>query len=162
MPHWKAAPPGENHGSNSNRRAAANLASEDWCGAAAAAGISAFASAGGYARLVPLLWCDDYETVVYALVALQNVCRRIECSRLIVAQGARGRLDDLAASGDAELEKYAAGVLANMREATIVHGATGHTCCCFPCAKTLQQHGNGCPICRAPIEMVIRAFKSAI
>ena len=29
MPHWKAAPPGENHGSNSNRRAAANLASED-------------------------------------------------------------------------------------------------------------------------------------
>ena len=30
MPHWKAAPPGENHGSNSNRRAAANLASEDW------------------------------------------------------------------------------------------------------------------------------------
>ena len=30
MPHWKAAPPGENHSSNSNRRAAANLASEDW------------------------------------------------------------------------------------------------------------------------------------
>ena len=45
-------------------------------------------------------------------------------------------------------------------DATIVHGETGHVCCCVACAKQLQAAGSGCPICRAPIEAVIRHYHS--
>ena len=46
------------------------------------------------------------------------------------------------------------------KDATIVHGETGHTCCCFACAKDLQARGDACPMCRAPIAAVIRQFTS--
>ena len=45
-------------------------------------------------------------------------------------------------------------------DATIVHGETGHVCCCLPCAKQLKANGARCPICRAPIEAVIKAYRS--
>lgn len=44
------------------------------------------------------------------------------------------------------------------RTATLVHGDTGHTCCCLACAKDLQQREQPCPMCRNPIEAVIRTF----
>ena len=46
----------------------------------------------------------------------------------------------------------------NEKNATIVHGDTGHVACCLECARILQDRGDGCPICRAPIERVIRQF----
>lgn len=42
------------------------------------------------------------------------------------------------------------------RDAIIVHGESGHECCCFTCAKQLQE----CPVCRMGIDTVIRHFRS--
>ena len=44
------------------------------------------------------------------------------------------------------------------RNATIVHGDSGHGCCCFECATGIKERGGGCPICRQSIDMVIKQF----
>ena len=44
------------------------------------------------------------------------------------------------------------------RDATIVHGGTAHVCCCLRCAEQLQQQGQSCPMCRLPIESVLKLF----
>lgn len=46
------------------------------------------------------------------------------------------------------------------KNATIVHGHTGHICCCLSCAYALQRRGDPCPICRAPIDRVIKQYLS--
>ncbi len=43
-------------------------------------------------------------------------------------------------------------------DATIVHGDTGHAVACLACARLLRQQRQPCPICRAPIDAVIRHF----
>lgn len=48
--------------------------------------------------------------------------------------------------------------LENPKNATIVHGGTGHGCCCFECATMIKERGDGCPVCRASIDLVIRQF----
>jgi hypothetical protein len=48
--------------------------------------------------------------------------------------------------------------LTEERTATIVHGETGHICCCLQCARILKQKGDRCPVCRLPIQMVIQHF----
>eukprot|EP00948_MAST-09A_sp_MAST-9A-sp1_P003352 g3352.t1 len=48
--------------------------------------------------------------------------------------------------------------LENRKDATIVHGDSGHMATCFACARILQRRGDPCPICRASIEHVIRQF----
>ena len=44
------------------------------------------------------------------------------------------------------------------RNATLVHGDTGHVCCCLKCAQDLKAKGLACPMCRKPIDVVIRQF----
>ena len=44
------------------------------------------------------------------------------------------------------------------RNATLVHGDTGHVCCCLKCAQDLKTKGLACPMCRNPIDVVIRHF----
>jgi E3 ubiquitin-protein ligase Mdm2 len=44
------------------------------------------------------------------------------------------------------------------RNATIVHGETGHVACCLACARILAARGDACPVCRKPIERVIEHF----
>ena len=44
------------------------------------------------------------------------------------------------------------------KDATIVHGATGHVCCCTSCALERQRKGYRCPICRAAIDRVIKQY----
>ena len=46
------------------------------------------------------------------------------------------------------------------KNATVIHGDTGHCCCCYACAQVLKQRGDPCPICRAPIDHVIRQFNA--
>jgi Zinc finger, C3HC4 type (RING finger) len=41
------------------------------------------------------------------------------------------------------------------RNATMVHGDTGHIACCLDCARMLKASGQPCPVCRLPIDLVI-------
>ena len=44
--------------------------------------------------------------------------------------------------------------------ATMIHGQTGHICCCLECARIIQAQKLGCPICRLEIDNVILHFYS--
>jgi len=44
------------------------------------------------------------------------------------------------------------------RNATIVHGETGHVVCCLICARILKARGDKCPVCRLNIDLVIQHF----
>ena len=44
------------------------------------------------------------------------------------------------------------------KEASIIHGKTGHQVCCYVCAKQLRRRGKPCPVCRRPIQKVIKNF----
>jgi len=48
--------------------------------------------------------------------------------------------------------------LTENRNATIVHGGTGHIACCLTCARILKARGDKCPVCRLPIDLVIQQF----
>uniref|UniRef100_A0A7S2YI78 RING-type domain-containing protein n=1 Tax=Entomoneis paludosa TaxID=265537 RepID=A0A7S2YI78_9STRA len=45
-------------------------------------------------------------------------------------------------------------------DATLVHGETGHICCCLECARVCKAQGVGCPICREPIDRIILHYYS--
>lgn len=44
------------------------------------------------------------------------------------------------------------------RNATLVHGETGHVATCLMCARILKARGDPCPVCRLPIDLVIQQF----
>jgi len=48
--------------------------------------------------------------------------------------------------------------MSNPKTVMLMHGNTGHTCCCGDCATMLVARGRTCPICRAAIERVVRNF----
>ena len=48
--------------------------------------------------------------------------------------------------------------LTEERNATIVHGETGHIACCLVCARILYARGDRCPVCRLAIDSVIQHF----
>ena len=48
--------------------------------------------------------------------------------------------------------------LTSERNATIVHGETGHVVCCLVCARILKARGDRCPVCRLNIDVVIQHF----
>ncbi|CAJ1953558.1 unnamed protein product [Cylindrotheca closterium] len=48
--------------------------------------------------------------------------------------------------------------LTEHRNATIVHGETGHVACCLVCARILKARGDKCPVCRLSIDLVIQHF----
>ncbi|KAK3736136.1 hypothetical protein QZH41_015532, partial [Actinostola sp. cb2023] len=50
--------------------------------------------------------------------------------------------------------------LENPKNATLIHGDTGHLCCCWSCAQVLKKRGDTCPICRQHIDHVIKQFKA--
>ena len=41
---------------------------------------------------------------------------------------------------------------------SLIHGSTGHQVCCYRCAKRLKRHKKPCPVCRKPIQKVIRNY----
>ncbi|KAL7566059.1 hypothetical protein ACA910_009846 [Epithemia clementina (nom. ined.)] len=47
-----------------------------------------------------------------------------------------------------------------LANATLIHGQTGHICCCLECARIIQAQHLGCPICRLDIDNVILHFYS--
>ena len=46
----------------------------------------------------------------------------------------------------------------NPTDATLVHGDTAHVCCCLGCAQSLRALEQNCPMCRKPIEAVLRLY----
>ena len=46
----------------------------------------------------------------------------------------------------------------NPTDATLVHGSSAHVCCCLGCAENLQALEQSCPMCRKPIEAVLRLY----
>jgi hypothetical protein len=48
--------------------------------------------------------------------------------------------------------------LTSERNATIVHGETGHVVCCLVCSRILKARGDKCPVCRLTIDVVIQHF----
>ncbi|RUS81323.1 hypothetical protein EGW08_010930, partial [Elysia chlorotica] len=48
--------------------------------------------------------------------------------------------------------------LVRPKTASIIHGKTGHQVCCYHCAKKLKKQRRACPICRRPIQKVIRNY----
>lgn len=46
----------------------------------------------------------------------------------------------------------------DVRSALLLHGETGHICCCMECADTLRRTNGVCPICRSPIERVVQFY----
>ena len=50
--------------------------------------------------------------------------------------------------------------LAKEADATLIHGDTGHICCCLECARICKAQSLGCPLCRKPITAVIQHYYS--
>ena len=48
--------------------------------------------------------------------------------------------------------------LTRPKEASIIHGNTGHQVCCYVCAKRLRHRRMPCPVCRRPISGVIKNY----
>ncbi|XP_019633125.1 PREDICTED: E3 ubiquitin-protein ligase Mdm2-like [Branchiostoma belcheri] len=48
--------------------------------------------------------------------------------------------------------------LSRPKVASMVHGRTAHLVCCYTCAKKLYKRGKPCPVCRRPIQMVVKTF----
>ena len=59
---------------------------------------------------------------------------------------------------DDTLEDPCAICFERIKNASFVHGKTAHTVCCLECAHELKRQNKGCPVCRAPIEMVLENF----
>ena len=46
----------------------------------------------------------------------------------------------------------------NKKTHAFIHGETAHKVCCEGCAKMIQQRGDRCPLCRTPIDTVVKVF----
>ena len=48
--------------------------------------------------------------------------------------------------------------LAAPATAALVHGSTGHRCCCPDCAQELRAAQQTCPMCRQPFDQVLQVY----
>ena len=48
--------------------------------------------------------------------------------------------------------------LTQPRNASLVHGRTGHQVCCIGCAEKLRENRKKCPVCRKKIKLVVKNF----
>ena len=76
-----------------------------------------------FEALLPHLYSDVWLTLVYALGAVQNMCTDVEYVEVMQDTGVVARLQELAATEDPQLEKYAKGCLSNMRETILAAAA---------------------------------------
>ena len=60
--------------------------------------------------------------------------------------------------GDAADELMCVICMDRPTDATLVHGASAHVCCCLECANSLYARDQSCPMCRKPIESVLRLY----
>ena len=48
--------------------------------------------------------------------------------------------------------------LTQPRNASLVHGRTGHQVCCIGCAEKLKENKKKCPVCRKKIKLIVKNF----
>lgn len=48
--------------------------------------------------------------------------------------------------------------MARPKTGSIIHGTTGHQVCCYKCARRLKRQRKPCPVCRRPINKVVKNF----
>lgn len=48
--------------------------------------------------------------------------------------------------------------LSEPKVASLIHGTSGHQACCYQCACQLKRLRKPCPVCRRPIQKVIRNY----
>ena len=98
-----------------------------------------------------------------------NALREVRAERAKLLSNSNSKLDSRSSTdkkdgddskhGSSNEEKSICVVcLTSERNATIVHGDTGHIVCCLVCARVLKARGDKCPICRLEIERVIQNF----
>ena len=73
-----------------------------------------------FEKMITHLFSSDWMTLVYTLGAVQNTCTELEYVELMQEMGIVARLQELVRSGDPQLEQYAKGCLANMRQTILV------------------------------------------
>eukprot|EP00900_Chrysochromulina_parva_P022839 jgi/Chrpa1/5189/Chrysochromulina_OHIO_Genome00012191-RA len=77
--------------------------------------------AGAFGHLLRHLFSVDHDTLLYTLVAIQNMCTEIECVDQLKAAGGIERLQHIVSKADVpELRQYAQGCLANARTVTVI------------------------------------------
>ena len=74
---------------------------------------------GALEMLMPHLWSEVYDTVLYALGALLNLCADVAYVEILQEAQVPTRLQELAECGDSHLERFAKGCLHNIREAIL-------------------------------------------
>ena len=82
---------------------------------------------------------------------------RATSSSSLMALGSSTSLASLADSGAGD-ENTCVICFENPTDATLVHGSSAHVCCCIGCAESLVQLDQSCPMCRKPIESVLRLY----
>jgi hypothetical protein len=44
----------------------------------------------------------------------------------------------------------------NQKDASLIHGRTGHQVCCYPCGKNIWRQNRRCPVCNRTVEKVVK------
>ena len=71
-------------------------------------------------KLLQRLRSTAQKTQMFATLALQNLCMNMECAEHVKAAGAIPQLNELAHSGEAQLQQYASGCLANLHKFDVI------------------------------------------
>ena len=74
---------------------------------------------GALELLIPHIWSEVYDTVLYALGALLNLCADVAYVEMLQDAQVPTRLQEIAECGDSHLERFAKGCLHNIREAIL-------------------------------------------
>lgn len=62
-------------------------------------------------------------------------------------------------SEEPESDKECIVCMVKEKNTSLLHGGESHLCVCFGCGTDLFKQGFTCPICRQPIEQVVRTFQ---
>jgi len=89
---------------------------------------------------------------------IKNPCKSSKTLIGVVNQGkAAGGGDDLASTAGGSVDMCVI-CLCRPKTGSIIHGSTGHQVCCFRCARRLKRQRLACPVCRRPIQKVVKNF----
>lgn len=86
--------------------------------------------------------CNDMQ------FASRSACRKCGASKPVA--------DDATDVGDADVCLIC---MSRVRNVALLHGDTMHGVTCAECAEDLMRNKQNCPMCRQPIERVVKAFQ---